>query len=125
MQLLRKIMAVLYVGSDLSVRLFFVAQDRQADTCLHVNPFAGRKNMEHEVRNVRVRNRVGVILLLFTPCGVSSNEDLPMKVAFGKGANSLSTVLHVLTLSAASAQSCLNSNVSLHDLTWFMYLYVP
>ena len=26
-------------------------------------PFAGRKNMEHEVRNVRVRNRVGVSLL--------------------------------------------------------------
>ena len=41
----------------------FVAQDRQADTCLHVNPFAGRKNMEHEVRNVRVRNRVVVSLL--------------------------------------------------------------
>ena len=48
--------------------------------------------------------------LLFTPCGVSSTEDLPMKVAFGKGANPLSTVLHILTLSAASAQSCLNCN---------------
>ena len=24
------------------------------DACLHANPFAGRKNMEHEVRNVRV-----------------------------------------------------------------------
>ena len=42
---------------------FFVAQDRQANGCLHTNSFAGRKNMEHEVRNVRVRNRVGVSLL--------------------------------------------------------------
>ncbi len=32
---------------------FFEAQDRQADACLHADPFAGRKNMEHEVRNVR------------------------------------------------------------------------
>ena len=37
---------------------FFVAQDRQANGCLHTNSFAGRKNMEHEMRNVRVRNRV-------------------------------------------------------------------
>jgi hypothetical protein len=42
---------------------FFVAQDRQANGCLHTNSFAGCKNMEHEVRNVRVRNRVGVSLL--------------------------------------------------------------
>ncbi len=41
----------------------FVAQDRQANGCLHTNSFAGRKNMEHEMRNVRVRNRVGVSLL--------------------------------------------------------------
>ena len=32
---------------------FFEAQDRQADACLHADPFAGHKNMEHEVRNVR------------------------------------------------------------------------
>ncbi len=44
---------------------FFVAQDRQANGCLHTNSFAGRKNMEHEMRNVRVRNRVGVSLLDF------------------------------------------------------------
>ncbi len=41
----------------------FVAQDRQANGCLHTNSCAGCKNMEHEVRNVRVRNRVGVSLL--------------------------------------------------------------
>ncbi len=41
----------------------FVAQDRQANGCLHTNSFAGCKNMEREVRNVRVRNRVGVSLL--------------------------------------------------------------
>ena len=44
-------------------RSFFDAQDRQANGCLHTNSFAGRKNMEHEVRNVRVRNRAGVSLL--------------------------------------------------------------
>lgn len=38
-----------------------VAQDRQAKSCLHETSFAGRKNMEHEVRNVRVRYRVGVL----------------------------------------------------------------
>ena len=27
---------------------FFVAQDRQADACSHADPFAGRKNMEHD-----------------------------------------------------------------------------
>ena len=27
--------------------------------CLHGQTFAGRKNMEHEVRNVRLRYRVG------------------------------------------------------------------
>ncbi len=43
---------------DLSIRLY-VAQDRQANVCLHAYSFAGRKNMEHEVRNVRVRNREG------------------------------------------------------------------
>ena len=42
---------------------FLVAQDRQGNGCLHTNSFAGCKNMEHEVRNVRVRNRVGVSLL--------------------------------------------------------------
>ncbi len=41
----------------------FVAQDRQANGCLHTNSFAGRKDMEHEVRNVCVQNRVGVSLL--------------------------------------------------------------
>ncbi len=41
----------------------FDAQDRQAELCLHIAPFAGRKNMKHEVRNVRERNRVGVSLL--------------------------------------------------------------
>ena len=41
----------------------FAAQDRQANGCLHTNSSAGRKDMEHEVRNVRVRNRVGVSLL--------------------------------------------------------------
>jgi hypothetical protein len=30
---------------------FFVAQDRQANGCLHTDSFAGRKDMEHEVRN--------------------------------------------------------------------------
>ena len=32
------------VASDI---LFYVAQDRQANGCLHTNSFAGRKNMEH------------------------------------------------------------------------------
>ncbi len=50
---------------SVNLELFFVAQDRQANGCLHTNSFAGRKNMEHEVRNVRVRNRVGVSLLDF------------------------------------------------------------
>ncbi len=48
-------------GSSTPTRL---AQDRQANACLHANSFAGRKNMEHEVRNVRVRNRVGEFLPL-------------------------------------------------------------
>ena len=39
---------------------FFDAQDRQANGCLHTDSFAGRKDMEHEVRNVCVHNRVGV-----------------------------------------------------------------
>ena len=47
--------------------LSFVAQDRQANGCLHTNSFAGRKDMEHEVRNVCVQNRVGVSL----DCGMT------------------------------------------------------
>ncbi len=43
----------------------FVAQDRQANGCLHTNSFDGRKDMEHKVRNVCVQNRVGIILLDF------------------------------------------------------------
>ena len=42
---------------------FFAAQDRQANGCLHTNSFAGRKDMEHKVRNVCVQNRVGISLL--------------------------------------------------------------
>ena len=52
-----------FLGSGLSRVRFFVAQDRQANGCLHTNSFAGRKDMEHEVRNVCVQNRVGVSLL--------------------------------------------------------------
>ena len=42
---------------------FFVAQARHVVSCLHEMLYVGRKNMEYEVRNVRVRNRVGVSLL--------------------------------------------------------------
>ncbi len=42
--------------------LLFIAKDRQADACLHANPFAGRKDMEREVRNVRMLNRAGISL---------------------------------------------------------------
>ncbi len=43
----------------------FVAKDLQVNACLHANSFADRKNMEHEARNVRLRNRAGVSLLDF------------------------------------------------------------
>ena len=36
------------------IRLF-VAKARQVQSCLHEIVFAGRKNMEHIVRNVRKR----------------------------------------------------------------------
>jgi hypothetical protein len=47
---------------------------------LHTNSFAGRKNMEHEMRNVRVRNRVGVSLLDCSESqAVSQYRDLACK----------------------------------------------
>ena len=57
------ILAAMSKAGGIILRLLSVAQDRQANGCLHTNSFAGCKNMEHEVRNVRVRNRVGVSLL--------------------------------------------------------------
>jgi hypothetical protein len=47
----------------LTIRVFSIAQDRQLNGCLHTNSFAGRKEMEHEVLNVCVKNRAGVNLL--------------------------------------------------------------
>lgn len=51
------------LGLDWDSQVLFAAQDLQANVCLHTDSFAGRKNMEHKVRNVRVRNRAGVSLL--------------------------------------------------------------
>ncbi len=57
------------------VRRFFVAQDRQANGCLHTNSFVGRKDMEHEVRNVCVQNRVGVSLLDYNKSSINATND--------------------------------------------------
>ncbi len=52
-------------------------------------------------------------MLLFTPYRCSQQLDLPNKIAFGNGANPCIGFCNFLTLSAASAQSCLNSNLNI------------
>lgn len=42
---------------------FFVATDRKAAPCLHEEPFDGRKNMEHEVRNGQLPDQAGICRL--------------------------------------------------------------